>query len=127
MPRTRLPMTEKARHELVIPNYRPPYINQLMRGHLRTRMLLEHECREMIAAYAAVQQIPKATDKRRLSVTVTLSGRQRAGDADCIWKGLLDALVACGLLRGDRCEDVELGPVTFSRGERQTRIILEDL
>ena len=37
--------------------------------------------------------------KRRVGLTITLPPRQRAWDADALWKSLLDGLTACGAIQ----------------------------
>jgi hypothetical protein len=98
-----------------------------MRGKIRTRIALGKAAKAMVAGYAMMQRIPKATGRRRVSLEVTLEGRQREADADAYFKGLLDALVSCGLLLGDKTSEVQLGDVTHKRGVRGTVIVLEDV
>jgi hypothetical protein len=113
-------------HTLTIPKYRPPLTNELMFGPVGRRIRLQRECSQLFAYYAMLQLVPPATGKRRVSLVVTLSGRMRESDADSLWKATLDALVNCGLLLNDTVRGVELGSVTFERGEeRCTKVILE--
>jgi hypothetical protein len=115
-------------HRLVIDGWHPCPLNRLLGCHWRTRARRKRGDCQLIVAYARLQAIPPATGKRRVSLHLTLVRRQRAGDPDCYWKSLLDALVHAGLLLDDNRQGVELGSVTFDRGPaRQTTVILEDL
>jgi hypothetical protein len=117
-----------ARQEIVLPGFRPPSLNRLMRGKIRDRIRLGHEARSRIALEARHANVGRATGRRRVSVEVTLSGRQRPLDVDSIWKALLDGLVSCGLLVDDSCRYCTLGSVVFARGEAtSTRVILENV
>ena len=111
-----------------IPNYRPPPKNQLMRRTLRRSIKLRKECHEFIATYAKLSGMVKATGPRRVSLAINLKGRQREYDYDALIASVSDALVACGMLIGDREGQAFWGGVKYSReGEHGTTIILEDL
>ncbi|MBY0527335.1 MAG: hypothetical protein K2R98_28320 [Gemmataceae bacterium] len=84
--------------------------------------------KEMVGTYSRIAGVPKAVGRRRVSLVVTLSRRQKRGDDDNWWKSLLDALVAAGQLVDDSPDWLERGSVAFQRGDPPaTRIILEDL
>lgn len=118
----------KMRHEILITDWHPVRLNQLLNCHWGTRSKLKKQDRELIRFYAGFFAVPPAKGKRRVSLVLTLAPKQRAGDPDAFFKGLLDALVNCGLLVDDNRQWVELGTVEFVRGKtRQTRIVLEDL
>jgi hypothetical protein len=115
-------------HFLWLPAYRPPTLNQLMRGTLKARIRLAKECKQFVGAYARMQGTPPATGRRRVSLTIVLKGRQQEADVDAYFKSLLDALVHHGLLLSDRVEHCRLGDVTHTRlGVPGTRVYLEDL
>jgi hypothetical protein len=115
-------------HELTLPDYHPPTLNQLTRGTRRDRIALGVEVRQMVGAYCYLQKVRLATGKRRVTIIITLAKGQRAADVDAYHKGILDALRCAGLLRDDSRQWCELAPVQFERGERRmTRIVLEDL
>ncbi len=115
-------------HKLVIEGWHPARLNLLLGGHWSQGHRLKRADRQMIALAAKLQGIPPATGKRRVSLTLTLAPRQRAGDPDSYFKSLLDALTHAGLLLDDNRQGVELGKVTFERGPvRQTTVLLEDL
>jgi hypothetical protein len=103
----------------------PPTLNQLMRGHIRTRIRLGKQFRAVVAGR---WRGPKATGKRRVSIEIVLGPRQRGADPDAFFKAVGDSLVKCGALKDDTRHGVEWGPVTYSRGPEQgTVIILEDI
>ena len=117
-----------TRHELVLPDYHPPTLNQLTRGKRRDRIGLGTEVRQIVGAYCYLQKVQLATGKRRVTVVITLGPGQRAADVDAYHKGLLDALRCAGLIRDDSRQWCELAPVQFERGPaRKTLIILEDV
>ena len=115
-------------YTLEIPRWRPALLNELMRS-VKGKIRLKKEDREMVWAYASQSKIPPATGKRRVSLHVTLGKGMREFDADAPWKSLLDAMKHAKLIIDDSCEDVEQGPVTFSRDWKNwgTVIRLEDL
>jgi hypothetical protein len=112
--------------EITIPNWRPTSLNKLMRMHWAARNKLVKADKALIAAYSIGK--PKAEGKRRVSLHIVLSGRQRATDPDNNHKLINDGLVSCGMLVDDTVEFVEIGTVAFSRGNvTETIIKLEDL
>ena len=115
-------------HKITIHNWRPAAINTLMRSHWSTPGKLKKADANMIAAYAMIDSIPKATGKRRVSLEITLTGRQRQVDPDAYQKSTLDGLVKCGMLLDDNAASVEWGCVWYIRiGEAGTTIILTDM
>lgn len=111
-----------------IPNWHPAPLNQLLGGHWARAARRKKTDRRMIEAYCYLAQVPRATGKRRLSLTIVLAPGQRACDPDAYHKALLDGLVHCGALRNDSHRWVELAPVQFERGKNKTtRIVLEDV
>lgn len=116
------------RYTLKIGNWHPARLNQWDGCHWSKRAKLKRVDRDIVALNAHAFGIPKATGKRRVSLTLTLAPRQRAGDPDAYWKSLLDALVHAGLLVDDNRQHVEIGGVAFQRGPlRITEITLEDV
>src|SRR5262245_1377474 len=103
-------------HQLVIPQFVPTPLNQLMRGRRRDRIRLAKGDRELVGYYARLSGIPPATGKRRVSVEATMPGRRP--DPDAILKSLLDALVAAELLRSDSSRWCQLGDVTIELGDQ---------
>jgi hypothetical protein len=123
----RLPAPSET-HRLVIPAWAPARLNQWDGRHWSVRARLKTFDRNMVATYALKAALPRATGKRRVTVTITLGASQRACDPDAYTKSLADALVHCGLLRNDSREWVEWMPFRFERGaERATAIELMDI
>jgi hypothetical protein len=116
-----------TRHEFTVPGWHPARLNQLL-GHWARAHRLKKTDGEIIALHAHLAGIPRASGRRRVSLTITLAPRQRAGDPDCYWKSALDGLVRAGLLVDDNRQNVELGPVEFDRGPaRATTVLLEEV
>src|SRR4051812_7545214 len=112
-------------YTLTIEGWHPARLNDLLRGHWSRGHRLKKADRQIVGLAARLQGIPPATGKRRVSLTITLGPRQRAGDVDAYQKSLLDSLVQAGLLTDDNRQGVELAPVQFERGPgRSTTIIL---
>lgn len=114
------------RFQLVIPGWRPARTNELLSNRFKAGRLKKRD-RTRIAYYARSQGIPKAKGKRRITLRITLEGRQRKVDQDGYWKSTLDACVKAGLLIDDQEQWVELMPLEYDSGESKTIIILEDL
>jgi hypothetical protein len=111
-------------HRLVIPDFVPTPLNKLMRGRIRDRIRLARGDRDLIAYYAREQRLPRATGRRRVTITVTGT----RADPDNVLKSLLDGLVQAGLLVDDSSRWLELGGLEVSvSGPRQTTVVLEDL
>ncbi len=111
-----------------VPNWHPTRLNDLLGVHWGTAHKRKQADKEMVAAYARMAGITLAKGKRRVRRIITLGPRQRGGDPDCFDKSLLDALVACGALKGDSKEWVELMPVEYATGdEKATTVLLEDI
>jgi hypothetical protein len=114
-------------HRLVIDNWHPATLNQLLAGRWHAYKLKKAD-KKLLGFCLLESPIPKARGKRRVSLEITLAPRQRAADPDAYWKSLLDALKSHGLVRDDSRTWCELGGVTFARGERKsTTIVLEDV
>lgn len=112
---------------VVIPGYRLPLLNELLRSHPIRRARLKREAAELVWGYALVAGVPRATGRRRVSLWVVAPWR-RLPDPDSADKALLDALVSAGLLVDDSAEWVERTEPVFVRGKRvETTITLEDL
>jgi hypothetical protein len=115
-------------YSFTVPNYLPPTLNAIMRGHLRTRMKKSRECHDLFGHYFKESGIPKATCKRRVMLKLTLGPRRNTFDVDAPWKGTLDALTACGAILGDRPDQCEITPLQQVRGEQSAcEILLEDM
>src|SRR5208337_5025788 len=100
-------MTTATIHTLVIPNWTPSRLNELMRNRWRCAELKRQDT-TFVIAYSRIQGIPKATGKRRVTLEITFGKGTRAGDPDAYNKSLLDALVNASLLVSDTCYGVEV-------------------
>lgn len=114
--------------KLRIDKWQPTPVNKLINSHWATAGRLKKVDKNIVGHYCQHNRIPRAQGRREVSLTITLAPRQRAGDPDCYWKSLNDALVHAGMLVDDNRQYVRLGPVEFLRGpERSTLITLTDL
>lgn len=117
-----------TKHELVIERWRSPSLNATLRSHWAARARAVKTAAALIGIEAARQGVPKAKRKRRVSLRIALTPRQKPFDHDNSWKLLLDALVKAGLLIDDSPGWCETGAVEYERGpETKTVIVLEDL
>ncbi len=115
-----------ATHTLHVENWRPCGLNALM-ASVQSRIKAKKLDRQMVKAYAVVQQIPKANCRRRVWVEIGYCGRQKQYDADNLTKSLLDALVQAQLLIDDSPTFLVWSGVEQVRGESTyTRVTLED-
>lgn len=115
-------------HRFTIPNWRPARDNELINCHWRTKHKRKKADAETVGVYAMVAKVPPAIDKRRVSLEITLKGRQQQADPLAYAKSLLDALVACRLLIDDKAQFMEWAGVMYKRGkDAGTTIVLEDI
>ena len=113
-------------HTVRIPNWVPARLNQLLGGHWAKAARLKKADRDTRAL--AFRQTPRATGRRRVSFTVTLGPRMRAGDSDAYFKSLLDGLVQCGQLVDDNRQHCEIMMPEFDRAAiKATTITLTDV
>jgi Holliday junction resolvase RusA-like endonuclease len=117
---------------LYLPNYSPISQNELQEAHWAARARMKKSDMEIIAYYATLQGLmggPLPDCKRRVELRFVVPKGKRRCDGDNVKKSLLDALVACGLLRNDSpvwCESPE--PVwARSESTREAFVILTDL
>lgn len=109
-----------------IPDFLPVSVNALLALHWSKRSRLKSADAAVVAAMCNHHGVPKATGKRRVSVTFRQS-RGRFADEDNRKKSLLDSLVACGRLVDDSPAWCEQGGVATERGPNRTVIVLEDV
>lgn len=129
--RTRRPRVTEAeatprRWTITIPRWYPATVNRLLRNRWQAARL-KRDDRMMVAGYAMLAGIPKATGKRRVSIEVRVPNASRAPDPDNLLKSGLDAIVKAGLLIDDRAEWCELGTVSVAKGPHATTIVIEGL
>ena len=106
-----------------IDNLQPTPLNKLL-GNWRAAMGLKKKDRNIIAWHCL--NLPKASQKRRVTLTIILGKGQRGCDPDAYFKSMLDALVHAGMLVDDSYKWIELAPVKFIRGDKGCIIELED-
>lgn len=99
----------------LIRNWHPATINQLLNVHWSKAAKLKKSDKAIVAD--AFRNAPKAIGKRVLLATIILKKGQRAADMDAYFKSLLDALVACEMLKDDNRQWLELLPVQFRRDD----------
>jgi Holliday junction resolvase RusA-like endonuclease len=81
-------------------------------------------------SFRLLRKIPRATGKRRLTLTRFYDGRQREMDVDNLSTGaklVVDALVREGLLVDDRREFAEVHYKQARQAPRGTGVLLEEL
>ena len=109
-------------------NWHPTRLNRLVGSHWAKASRLKRFDAQVIACSVLGARVPRAKFKRRVSLEITLTKGQRAGDPDAYWKSVLDGLVACEALVNDSHVWCSLGEVTFVRGEvPKTVILLENM
>lgn len=115
-----------GRWELEIPGWTPTLDNALKRMPIQAHRLKKNDARTLAKA-AIVFGVPAAFTRRR----VTLELRNRYStfpDDPAPLKSCLDACKTAGLIVNDSRKWCELVyPPTFLRGEKRTRIVLEDI
>jgi hypothetical protein len=120
--------SDPGRWVILIDNFQPTPLNKLMHCHWAVKHRLKRDDALRIALACDWFDVPRATGKRRVTLTVTLAPRQRGCDVDAFWKALLDSLKQCGRIVDDGPKWVEIRPVIYVRGKvKATRIELEDL
>lgn len=116
-------------HRIEIHSWRPYRDNQIAGGiHWAVRNERKNSDKTMVAWHVKAQDVPPALGKRRVSLEITLTGRQKEADPLAYAKSLLDSLVACRMLVDDNSQFVEWVPPVYTKGEElKTVIVLEDL
>lgn len=115
-------------HQIIIPSWRPMRLNETIGRHFHVIGRRKKQDRAIVSAYCLKMRIPNAPCKRRVSLEITLAGRQQEADIDAYQKSVLDALVHANMLVNDTDKWAEWGGVEYLRGKAgQTVIILEDL
>jgi hypothetical protein len=113
-----------------IPGFVPPSVNRLLGLHWGKRGRVKRGVADTIAlaSYASGDPVPDAVRKRRVGVSVTVSGRGGLPDPDNVLKVLLDALKVNRLVVDDSAKWLEVGEIRVERGpETRTIIRLEDV
>jgi hypothetical protein len=116
--------TTTVRYEVRIPDWHPATKNELQRS-VRSRIRLKKQDRGIVWLYA--RDVPRATGKRRVSVTFVYGPGERMRDVDAYDHSLFDALKQGGLILNDSPKWLERGAWRFIRGAaRGTVLVLED-
>ncbi len=112
---------------LRIPNWCPTPLNKILYGkHWSDGARRKKSDGEIIAHYG--RGVPKASQKRAVSLHVVFPPGKRMPDVDAYWKSALDSLVACGILVNDTDAWAVMHPVDYSRGKSLvTFITIEDV
>ncbi len=114
--------------KLLIPNWIPTPVNQLMSCHWATAGRRKAADKNLICAYCLTNRLPLAQGPRRVDLFLTLKGPGRPHDPDAFWKSLLDGLVHARMLIDDDRRYSKQGDVEIEYGaKRQTVIVLTDL
>ncbi len=108
---------------VAIAGWHPARLNHLMRGHWSNGHRLKRLDKNLVALSVLGAGVPRAEDRRKVELTIVLGPRMRGGDPDAYWKSLLDALVACGALKGDSKEWVEYEQPTYARSAQHATLI----
>ena len=113
---------------MVIPGWAPANDNALVYRHWAKARARKRRDAEVLASAAVIFGVPKATTRRRLTLTIR-GPFGRFPDDTAPLKSLWDGLVKAGLLVDDSREWLEfVWPPTFERAkERETVLVLEDL
>lgn len=127
IPQPEVPVVRRPRYEIVIPDWRPVLLNEVMRSTKPRRIYLERKSHKFIAGVIRDNGVAPAETCRRVSLMIGITKATEEFDRDAPYKVLFDSLVACKALRSDRCSGVEIGPLDFYPAARlTTTIILED-
>ncbi len=114
-------------YRLEIPDWRPKTLNAILANRWAGPKA-KKAAAKFFGVYARVFDIPPATGKRRVSLTLRMAKGERCPDEDAYWKVTLDALVRCKLLKQDVPKWCTLGPVTFERtGRAGVVVTLEEV
>lgn len=113
---------------ITIPDWRPTPDNKLSHKHWAVAKSFKDTDKEMVGTYAKIADAQPALGKRRVSLEIVLTGRQKKTDPFAYCKSVLDALTHCRMLVDDSSQFMEWGGVTWTRGTKSfTMIVLEDL
>lgn len=109
-----------------VSGWRPPSLNELMRGSIARRIALGKSSRQTIAD--ACNGLPRAIGKRCVSLMIEWPSGQRRHDPDAFWKALGDGLTDARQLVNDSYEWVRWGGVLYARADTlATTIFIEEI
>lgn len=107
-----------------IPDWTPPTVNDLLRGHWVKKYRLKKAAAKLVAGYCVLAGVPEADGPRKVSLRLEGWPAGNLPDPDNLWKVLLDSLVSCRRLIDDSSEWCELGDVEVLRSKRRRTVIL---
>lgn len=87
-----------TRYRIFIPDWHPSSTNKLLENRWSAARKKKVDAK-MIWVYCS--RIPKATQRRFLSVALLINGKGRSPDPDNITKSLFDGLKQCGMIIDD--------------------------
>ncbi len=117
-----------ATYRLFLPSWRPTPKNALLGRHWGVKASKKRGDLDMIRAYALVNRTPEAKGKRRVSLEIVLTGRQKQVDEDAYMLSLFDALKRSRMIVDDSPRWLEWGGIVYSRdGEPGTTIVLSEV
>lgn len=109
-----------------IPGWCPPSLNRLLEMHPMARWRTKKHAEEVIAEACKRADIPRASERRRVSVAMTLPAGRRQQDEDNPLKVLRDGLKRCGALVDDKRKWCQTGDYPEAKiGPLMTTIVLE--
>lgn len=114
---------------ILIPNYHPTRLNQLINAGWRAQWKLKKKDKQMIGYYCLMAGVQPAVGKRLVRLTIILGPRQRP-DIDDFYKSTLDALGpnGCKAIRNDSTKWCVIEPVRYLRSATKATIIeIEEL
>ena len=109
---------------VLIPGWQPPSLNRYLYRHWTETSKAKRDVIAVVGAACLAAGIPRATKRRRVSVSLTKKGHRP--DHDNITKALYDGLKACGAILDDGPDWCETGRYEVGRGELKTTLTLED-
>lgn len=117
-----------GRFEVLVPDWHPATVNQLMRS-VRDRVRLKRRDRHAVIDHLVLRaNVPRAAGRRVVGLTLCFPPGARRPDPDSSHKSILDALVYCGLLVDDGPVWCGVEPVRYLRGDSRYAVVtLEDV
>jgi hypothetical protein len=111
---------------IVIPDWRPPSKNELMRRTIKNRIRLQSKCTDMIIGNSIAQHVPRADGFRAVSLGVCYRKGRRFHDVDAFWMAVLDGLASARMIVDDSYRWCGIHPVEYGYGRPRTIILLDD-